>query len=770
MAMQGAKAEVNTFVKGIITEASPLIFPPNATADEQNFELNRDGTRERRLGFDRESISNYPITEVGGTAVKHNVFRWKNVNGSASKEFIVVQVSSILYFYDPSPDSILQNNYFQSIDLSGSEIDLNTFSGLNKWSFASVDGVLVVAGGCADIAIIRYDAAANKLFKELVRIKVRDVWGVPFVESYNTTTGTTTYDASETDPLFRPSTKSNAHLYNLMNQSWGIPRRDKAGVLGNPIVTFHANTGNKFPSHSDTVWTALRYTPATGTEDPKETLTPKLWEDLAGAVGEAARGHFVIDLLFRSGSRQEELSKRNTVYPSMFTDYPELLSVGLATDRTTGGAKIVAEYAGRIFYAGFDGDNVYGSNEINIRVPSFQSYVFFSQLVIGRDKIHKCYQAGDPTSRDGSDVVATDGGFVKMDGAKQILNLVPFGAGLIVIASNGVWKISGGADEGFTAANYKVTKISDVGALSGSSVVQEEGKIFYWSPSGICAVGMDKMGDVGVEIISKQTIQTLYDQIPLASKQDAIGCYDPVSKKVRWVYRTGTYGASASVTYELILDTLLGAFYIHRLYKPANFNIDVVGAIEHVQSEFTGTGRLMRKSSLSSLKYLVRVNDVAAGTTKMYFCKYKDTDFCDFKSFGGSIATTDAKAYFYTGTMTGGDSASKKQVPYLTMHFKRTETAIDETGVVYGKSSAKVRTMWDWSYSGVSKKWGSLFQAYRYRRPFITETSMDTGFDTIVTKNRIRGMGKSFGMYLETEAGHDCRLLGWSLILNATTA
>ena len=45
-------AEFSTFVAGLITDASPLTFPNNASLDEVNFELNRDGSRNRRLGMD----------------------------------------------------------------------------------------------------------------------------------------------------------------------------------------------------------------------------------------------------------------------------------------------------------------------------------------------------------------------------------------------------------------------------------------------------------------------------------------------------------------------------------------------------------------------------------------------------------------------------------------------------------------------------------------------------------------------------------------------
>ena len=77
MPRQTVPAEVNTFVKGLITEASPLTFPENASLDELNFILNKDGSRQRRLGmeFRPDSVNlTLPVSTVNG--LKINTFKW----------------------------------------------------------------------------------------------------------------------------------------------------------------------------------------------------------------------------------------------------------------------------------------------------------------------------------------------------------------------------------------------------------------------------------------------------------------------------------------------------------------------------------------------------------------------------------------------------------------------------------------------------------------------------------------------------------------------
>lgn len=46
---------VNTFIKGLITEAGELTFPEDASIDELNCLLERDGSRRRRLAVELET-------------------------------------------------------------------------------------------------------------------------------------------------------------------------------------------------------------------------------------------------------------------------------------------------------------------------------------------------------------------------------------------------------------------------------------------------------------------------------------------------------------------------------------------------------------------------------------------------------------------------------------------------------------------------------------------------------------------------------------------
>ena len=75
MATTQATKDYNTFVRGIITEANALTYPENASIDEENFVLNKDGSRQRRLGMDFEAdytlSANIPVAVFKDQAIQY---------------------------------------------------------------------------------------------------------------------------------------------------------------------------------------------------------------------------------------------------------------------------------------------------------------------------------------------------------------------------------------------------------------------------------------------------------------------------------------------------------------------------------------------------------------------------------------------------------------------------------------------------------------------------------------------------------------------------
>jgi hypothetical protein len=734
MTKPGQRAEVNTFIQGLITEASPLNFPPNASKQEENFELFRDGTRKRRLGIDYETGHAERFCPNFGTfpptTPSFNTFIWEAVAGKVGQDFLVVQNGTSIDLYDLSktPLSVsVTGGYLTTLDLVANN---------NTYSFASINGNLVIATG----GLFTYQVVFNGFTPPFpqqsfelssLTLKVRDFWGVD-----------TNDDNLENDIYFRPASLSPLHSYNLENQSWGIPRKYQSGTMVDPIGQYFGEY-SKYPSNSEVVWTALQFQAVTATTTPYERLYPNMYEEVFGLAPLASKGYFIIDVMSRGASRKTEYEKNwdrsGGLLPSPDFFLPE-------EDKTPGGPTVVCEYAGRMWYGGFSGEVVNGDS----RSPTLNNYVLFSKLVINDNDVPKCYQEGDPTSREGADVVDTDGGYIKISGAHNIVSMVNIGNDLVILADNGIWAVSGGNDYGFSATNYRVIQLSSFGCCSVKSVVLQGESIMYWNEGGIYVISRDKVGQLAASSLTKTTIQSLFDSIPLASRREAAGTYDDLLKKAKWVYKTGTIFSSQSKTVELVFDLEIGNFSMNTIQSVPGFSVEAM-----VPFFYEGTTQY--------ITYL------KTGSTfnKYTFSLYKDEEFIDWKSFNG--VGVDAKAFVLTGAQIAGDSAVEKQAPYIVIHMKKTETGTDSNAVPLNQSSCKFRTLWDWSFnSPESNKIGQLQQAYRYRKALIASpnSTYENGFEVVSSKSKIRGRGRALALYMESEPKKECHLLGWNITLN----
>lgn len=766
MARQNQLVEVNSFVKGLITEASPLTFPENASLDEDNFNLRRDGSRDRRLGMDMEpgyQEVNTGIPNQLGTKLPLSTFSWENVGGIPELTFTVVQTGPVLKIFKPGAGTLSSSELYSK--------ELETESQEQIFSYANIDGNLVIATGSREVNVLSYDGESFSL--STASLKVRDQWGVE-----DQVGGRDLFTPSGLS--VRPTALSDTHLYNLRNQTWGLPKEiHTTDALGDCIEAFFGVEGT-YPSNSDNINYALYANPNDSSNRTGEQYHPKDSHSYPVGSFPAPKGYFIIDALKRGSSRVEEASK-------LVDDHPPLSYslAGLPSDTTPGGPTSVSEYAGRIWYAGFKGTVMDG----DARSPTLSSYVFYSQLVTDPSQITHCYQEGDPTSKESPDLVDTDGGFIRVDGAYNIQALINVGAGILVLAENGVWMISGGSDYGFSANNNMRRKISERGIQSPASVVVVDNTVMFWADDAIYQIGPDQFGDYQAQNMTQTTIQTLYDEIDSLDKFFAQGKYDSYDQKVRWIYnnRIGT----DSLTRELIFDINLGAFYTHtisslgadefpRVIAPVelpSFTVrsvltPVVNDGEQVVSggEDVTQATSIRGSATRELGYvaLTSVNPV-----KYSFSFYQNSSFKDWESVDG--VGEDAPAYLVTGYLSGGDFIRYKQVPYVQFYFTRTEDGFQEDGsgnlVATNQSGCLVQAQWEWANSANSNRWGRPFQAYRYKRLYMpsgSDDAFDSGFEVVTTKNKLRGKGRVLSMRISTEPEKDCRLLGWSMLVGVT--
>ena len=232
MAQRGT-LQVNNFVGGPVTEVSPLTFPNNASLDEINFKLKRDGTRERRLGLDLED--DYGLYDTGLSAdvleqARLQAYRWSVPNGDIDVDIGVIQVGNSIYFidlYTANPSANLLNG--------GAPVVATGTTNDQLMTFATINGYLIgVSNAFQDPFLFSYNHNTDTVTVETAPIMVRDIWGVDDGLAVNG----------------RPPSNYSTREYNLRNQGWSeaIVSTCGAGISAAQCV---ANTFGVYPSNSD---------------------------------------------------------------------------------------------------------------------------------------------------------------------------------------------------------------------------------------------------------------------------------------------------------------------------------------------------------------------------------------------------------------------------------------------------------------------------------------------------------------------------------------
>lgn len=457
-----------------------------------------------------------------------------------------------------------------------------------------------------------------------------------------------------------------------------------------------------------------------------------------------------------------------------FTEFAQTFDFSDAISNTQGAISpyrpsTAAFFAGRAWYSG-------------IHSGRLDNKIYFSQVIENDAQAGKCYQVADPTNPNISDLVETDGGVLTISEATQIHKITAYSSSLLVFASNGVWQIGPGQRGYFTATSYSVRKVSEVGTDGPGSIVVAEGIPVYWGKASIYAVTQDpNNGFLVVQNISVGKVDNLFNMISYSEKARVQSTYDSLNKRIVWAYNVEY---SDSVEIYQMYNTML-------LYD--------------VKFEAFLSWRTLRFSSLFSIKDVVA--DLPGRTVKLV------TNYQDGRTFIGDFTSTTYKdwgltelpAYLVTGFDTAKSPNRFKYAPIVHAFMKRTETgfvSVDGDFVPVNESSLTMQARWDWADNSVAGKWGTAQQIYRKPRLFTPTTigggvgfalswfenawfpgawagaawfsngtgggggGIPTGYDDgsplVITRNKVRGRGRSLHLKFEAGAGKDAHLLGWT--------
>lgn len=721
---------VNSFNAGLVTEFSELKFPENASVDELNCDLSKDGSRARRLGLEVESDYALSSFQVKTNKV-FQTFTWLNAGGLSGYNLVVIQVGGNLYFYEANKTP------FSAQD-TGLTFDLSTYGiagyeiAQNKCQCTSIGGVLVVASAALDTFYLVLDTNTMSLSSHKILFRVRDF-------DYQS-------DLQDMSERVSESSVTRERKYDTKNAGW-------TGVYGSSALdTYIANRS---------AWPPLTHAWYSG-KDSSGNFSLTEWEKVFAGTSIFGNGHFILDFFYKDRSDASGISGIDIeIEPNRF--------------------KSVTSYAGRVWYAGL------GSGINSGRI--LYSRIIESIKVEGDNSaIGDCFQQNDPTSEDFSDLLDTDGGSMIIPEAFNIKKVFAADQYLYVFAENGVWVVGGVqssnsntarfVSRNFSASGYFVSKITSVGLDCVESFVSVEGVPFWWSKYGIHTFSYDQSTGMPVEQnLTVDTIQTFWDSITTEGKRTVTSAYDPKEKKVYWTYKSATDTEKNKYSKVLILDIPLKAFYPWQISNSSDYYVMLLHTME---GYFVPTANIQVVNSddvdvvNSSGVEVVSDANVSVGnedtvvvayvlnvaSKKMTIATFSSLLFRDFTS--ENFQSYAIAAYDFLG-----DAERRKTAPYVTVYCRSTEQGFTGTEVAgydsINESSLLVSALWDFKETAYSTQ-----QAYRIKPfPVVDSTDLTNNQQdrsVVATRLKIRGKGRSCRFKFESEEGKNFVLIGYSII------
>lgn len=696
MPQQASETVENTFVKGIVTEFSGLNFPENACEDALNVFFTEQGEARRRYGIDYEEDYVLNSYAVPSSAIIRSYF-WRNVRGNPDLSFVVVQIADKLDFWQFKAGT-LSPNYEAGyrINLSNRKAAGAPSPAKAACQFADGQGKLYVAHPYCEPFYV-YFANSNMNIEEIA-IEVRDF---------------TVLDL-DAEPDDHPASMTPEHEYDVRNQGWTNKYLD--------MWTNANRNPREYPSLAD-VWWYYRVSPGASENERNnadnglEFSRSKRQRYANAGNAYAPRGYFIYSAWNIDRAKN---AKRNL--PG------EIVSSGYNRP------SCVAFMNNRIFYGGVD-------------AYRYNSNIYFTNILRNQDEKPRFYQNGDPTSELNYELLPNDGGTIVVPALGKLIYMVQVDNEMILFANNGIWSLSGNEGVGFTATDYSVNQISDIGVLNSTSFVSAEGVPVWWNEEGIWTLNKRK-----VESLTRNTIQTLYNTIDPKCIQGARGAYNRITKEIMWLYSSN---ASTPLVYDkaLVFRAQTGAFYVYQFAAGATIR-DIIGipgfttdttledvtdnsgvtvttnAATTVQSEVQSAS-----SQASTFKFLIKHN----ASDHITWGEIPSTLHKDWYQATGNTGVN-FDSYFISGYSLKGAAHRKFNVPYITIFSKTTSD-----------SSCTVQAVWDFINSGTARI-SNAQQVYKAR----------TTSDFTWRRLKIRGSGKSLQLKFTSDTDKPFNIIGWS--------
>lgn len=704
MAQRIGQKTVNTFIKGLITEAGEMTFPEGASTDELNCQLNRDGTRSRRLGVEIEDNN---VVEASVTALDTEVFStsiWKNAGGQAGFDYLVVQHGDTLSLYGTASEPFSSLFTGSTIDLKAFEYSGSAGAGSAKIEVASINGDLIVTSSAINPFYVTL--SGSTITTTTINIKVRD---------FEWLGDTTTYYTSDSTPdIYRQ--------YDARNTGWGQGGgpADYTKPLTHPWYAGKDADGN----YSETEWNKIY---------AGNTLT--------------GNGHYLLDFFSKDRSAISGVS-------------------GLPTEVESTRFQAVAAFSGRVFYSGLtssknSGKVLFSKQLDNISEagrcyqqndPTAEDFSDLLDtdggviLIPDAMNIQKLYPLG------GSLFVFAENGIWSITGVDNVFRATEYSVqkvtsvgmfnpkAFVEVEGIPLWWSKQGIhtftfEAGTGRPSEQTLSIStiqrffddiDNNAKSNCVGVYDaiNKRVFWFYPKNN-ETSVHKKQRV---LILDVALQAFY---PWEISDDSVNGYEVVDA----VYMPGQ-----------------GSDYIDSLVVAGSGVGDPVVAASALDSVFVPTLSFLAESNAA----IVLLVDTGAGLTMATF---RGKNFLDW-------GTDNYTSYAETGYDFVGDAILKKTAPYLLTYCRVSEEGWDTSGNPTRPSSLLVSAYWDFSKSASTSTQQAY--RYKKAPIATGNPNDFGYPDTVIsTRLKVRGTGRSMRLRFESEEGKDFILIGYGVIQGA---
>lgn len=737
MSRSELSTEFNTFVGGILTEANPINFPVGYSIDEENFILERNGTRSRRFGttLDESSldIDSRADTEFAGNASNtyRDYFVWRDAAWGGRRQDILVLIYDIervtslntgtgFLFYSMIDSTDISNNFLDSYIIQ--EAVLLSIS--NYKSSLSITYRAGSISGSDDIFtnILTRDDTGSTFNAQGSLIEIRDFKAV-----------------SSSAVGVRPATLTDNHAYNLYNNGW----------LKADVDAWFAAYAT-YPSISDSAAYSKDFGGAYNTTYMNNTLF---------GTSRAALGRSIVTPWYPSNDWYLGVFAIKGGAPTTDPTFTEISDRALQTVVST------SFFSSRLFYLCSAGK----------LLSNGSTFLMYSQNGSDSKAYSKCYQINDPTAEVFNSPLDTDGGLLDVSEIGEGLTMNTSRSRMLLFGTEGVYELFSPTDV-FKPIDIAIRKVTDTTINyqktlidiyhnanpkqyyrnTANSVITAGDNFYYWGDGGITSLVFNTDNNQYVESnMTSSTIASLYRDIPTICKAYATGIYNIEDNTLAWAYSEDSSNPS-KFSKLLCYDMVLNAWY--KVDHATSSDASIIGLF-NVARDADLTGRAER---FTRLTYLTSTTD--EGLTTSYPI---DTSFQDFV---GSTYVDESPAFLQTGYLNANDSAKYKQGTYIVPSFIRTEDGFTDDGLgnltPNNESSCMISAWWDYAEDDTDVKVNAPFEAYKYNRLYIPADASDTfdyGQSVITTKNRLTGRGRALSLRFESSVGKDCRLLGWNL-------